>query len=74
MPTESPSPGQRGKTPGVTTKSGPGKTRGITTKSDGKSSFSREGGFRGKTALNHSSGKTTDATKSSDGKTSFRRA
>lgn len=69
-----PEPGQRIKTERATTKPGPGRTRGITTKSDGKSSFSREGGFRGKTARNHSSGTTTGGiTKSSDGKTSFKR-
>ena len=69
-----PSPGQRIKTERVTTKPGSGKTANITTQSDGKTSFVRTGGFRGKTAQNLSSGSTTDATKSSDGKTSFRRA
>ena len=72
MAVESPSPGQRGKTPGVTTKPGPGRTTNITQRGDGKSSFTRASGFRGKTARNMASGTTTDATKSADGKTSFR--
>ena len=74
MAVESPSPGQRGKTAGVTTRPGPGRTANVTKRGDGKSSFTRTGGFRGKTAGNTSSGTTTEATKSSDGKTSFKRA
>ena len=74
MAVESPSPGQRIKTERVTTKRGPGRTANITKRGDGKSSFVRTGGFRGKTAANTSSGMTTPGiTKSSDGKTSFKR-
>ncbi len=68
-------PQSRIKTPETNMRPGPGRTEGITTKGDGKSSFARAEGFRGKTAAtrNRGPGRTGGITKTSDGKTSFER-